>query len=77
MVMRAKALIAQGANVNATEPTRGQTPLMVAAANRRAEVVRIEVQEGRRPVLEAVVCRWQLDSLLEDRSRGEAGLSGK
>jgi ankyrin repeat protein len=35
-----KALIAHGAEVNAAEPTRGETALMFAIANRRADAVR-------------------------------------
>ena len=41
-----KALLAKGAQVDATEPVRGQTALMWAAANRRADVVRVLVQAG-------------------------------
>jgi ankyrin repeat protein len=36
-----KALLAHGTDVNATEPLRGQTALMFAAANRRADVIRV------------------------------------
>jgi ankyrin repeat protein len=32
-----KTLVARGADVNAAEPTRGETALMFAAANRRTE----------------------------------------
>ena len=41
-----KALIAKGAQVNATEPVRGQTALMWAVANRRDEVARVLIQAG-------------------------------
>jgi ankyrin repeat protein len=41
-----RALIARGANVNAVEPGRGQTPLMWAAANGRHDAVSVLLETG-------------------------------
>ncbi|MBM63884.1 MAG: hypothetical protein CL484_13135 [Acidobacteria bacterium] len=41
-----EALVTHGAAVGATEPSRGQTALMWAAANRHAEVVRVLLGHG-------------------------------
>jgi ankyrin repeat protein len=41
-----KALLAHGAQVNAKEPTHGQSALMWAVANRRPEVVRVLIEKG-------------------------------
>lgn len=42
----AKSLLARGAVVNATEPRRGQTALMWAAAARRPELTRVLIERG-------------------------------
>jgi ankyrin repeat protein len=41
-----KALVAHGAQVNIKEPSRGQTALMWAVANRRDEVARVLIETG-------------------------------
>jgi ankyrin repeat protein len=40
------ALVDRGADVNAKEPTRGQTALMLAAAEQHPEAIRVLIQRG-------------------------------
>jgi len=47
------ALLDRGADVNAREPAWEQTPLMLAAAGNRADAVRVLLQRGADPALQA------------------------
>ena len=78
-----KALLDQGASINAREPVRGETPLMFAAGKNRAAAVRLLIARGADPALTSTVVNLTKPAFDEDGNpiqqtagRGGRGATG-
>jgi ankyrin repeat protein len=65
----AKALLARGATVNTGDSWRGQTPLMWAAAQGHAAMVRVLVEAGADVNVRSTVVTWERQRTAEPRDK--------
>ena len=65
----AKVLIANGASIDAVETWRGQTPLMWAAADGHADMVRLLVEAGADVRARSAIIQWERQRTDEPRDK--------